>query len=332
MRATKVGVFALFAVTLALGAHDRAIGAEQIVVSNYGVAANGMPYAIAIEKGFFKEAGADISGILSSSGGGTTVRNLLGGNLPYGEIDLAGTVAAIQQGADLKIISDNVQTVAEFVWAVPKNSPIQTLKDLKGKKIGYTNPRSTSQGLGMLLLDKAGLKAADAELVRTGGFGEGVAALDIGLVTLAPIPEPLWSKFKDKYRPIAVASEILPPLDNVVGVTTANMAAEKGDFIRAVIRARRHAVEFMYQSPDEAGDMIAKHYDITPAVARAAVRNLTGSKTAGPPYWGSGQIHLEGLRRMVEVQKSVGAITGEVDYDAVIDTQFLPEDIRAVIK
>ena len=35
---------------------------------------------------------------------------------------------------------------------------------------------------------------------------------------------------------------------------------------------------------------------------------------------------------MIEVQRSLGAITGEVDYDAILDTQFLPEDIRAVIK
>jgi len=66
--------------------------AEQIVVSNYGVAANGMPYAVALEKGFFQKEGADVSGILSSNGGGTTVRNLLGGDLAYGEIDLAGNI------------------------------------------------------------------------------------------------------------------------------------------------------------------------------------------------------------------------------------------------
>jgi NitT/TauT family transport system substrate-binding protein len=33
-----------------------------------------------------------------------------------------------------------------------KDSPIKTLKDLKGKKISYTNPRSTSQALAVLLL------------------------------------------------------------------------------------------------------------------------------------------------------------------------------------
>src|ERR1700730_14165240 len=94
-----------------------AVGGDEDVGSNYGGAANGMPYAVALEKGFFKAEGADVSGILSSAGGGTTVRNLMTGHLSFGEIDLAGAVAAIQPGADLKIISDNVLTVAEFVWA-----------------------------------------------------------------------------------------------------------------------------------------------------------------------------------------------------------------------
>ena len=42
------------------------------------------------------------------------------------------------------------------------------------------------------------------------------------------------------------------------------------------------------------------------------------------PYWGEGQIHLSGLKRMIEAQRSVGAITGEVDYSKIIDTRFLP--------
>jgi NitT/TauT family transport system substrate-binding protein len=306
--------------------------AEQIAVGNFGVAANGMPFGVALTKGYFKEEGIDVSGIITSAGGGTSLRNMLAGGVPYGEVNPGVVISAIQQGADLKIISDNVLTVAEFIWATKKDSPINSIKDLKGKKIGYTNPRSTSQGLAMLLLTQAGFKPDEAELVRTGGFGEGVAALDTGMIDVAPMAEPVWSKFKDKYKPVAVASEILPPLDNVVGVTTSNMAAEKGDFIRAVIRARRKAVEFMHKNPDEAGDIVAQHYNLEPAVARAAVRNLTSSRTNGIPYWGTGQIHLAGLKRMIEVQRMVGAIKGEVDFDKIIDTQFLPDDIKEIVK
>lgn len=302
--------------------------AEKIAVGNFGVSSNGMPFAVALDKGFFKAEGIVVDGIITSAGGGTSLRNMIAGGVPYGEVNPGVVVAAIMQGADLRIISDNVLTVAEFVWAVKPDSPIKTLADIKGKKIGFTNPRSTSQALAQMVAQKAGLQPSDVELVRTGGFGEGYAALGTGMIDIAPIPEPLWAQYKDKLRPIAFASDILPPLSNVVGVTTANMAAEKGDFIRAVIRARRKAVEFMIANPDEAGDIVAKHYNLSPEVARSAVRNLVSSKTQGVEYWGSGQINMEGLKRMIEIQKSLGAIPAEADVTKMVDTQFLPEDIR----
>ena len=303
--------------------------AEEIVVSNYGVTTNGMPYAVAMAKGFFKQHGADVTGILSSDGGGTTVRTLLGGNLAYGEINPTATVTAIQSGADLKIVSDNVQTVAEFIWAVKPDSPIKTLADLKGKKVGYTNPRSTSQALAILVLEKAGLKPEDAELVKTGGFGEGVVALDLGAVDITPIPEPLWSLHQGKYRAVVRASDVLPPLDNVVGVTTAKAAASRGDFIRAVIRARRQAVEFMYANPDESADIIAKAYNLSSDVARSAVRNLLGSHDkSGVRYWSAGEINLKAMNEMMRAQKIVGALKADPDWSKIIDESFLPDDLK----
>jgi NitT/TauT family transport system substrate-binding protein len=306
-------------------------GAEELAIGNYGVSANGMPFGVALAKGYFKDEGINVTGLISSAGGGTSLRNMLaGGGVPYGEVNPGVVVSAILAGADLRIISDNVLTVAEFVWAVKPDSPIKTIKDLKGRKIGYTNPRSTSQALAMMLLTIAGYKPDDAELVKTGGFGEGIAALDSGQIDVAPITEPLWSKVKNKYRAVVVANDVLPPLDNVVGVATVEMMEKKGDFIRAVIRARRKAVIFMKEHPDEAADIVAKAYNLEPEVARSAVRNLTTSVTKGVPYWGQGEIHLEGLKRMIDAQRSVGAITGEVDYSKIIDTRFLPDDLKAI--
>jgi NitT/TauT family transport system substrate-binding protein len=319
----------LAAVVLAASFASAAL-AEEIVVSNYGVAANGMPFAVAMEKGFFKDEGINVTGIITSAGGGTTLRNMLAGNAPYGEVNPVVVVSAVLQGADLRIISDNVSTVAEFVWAVKPDSPIKSVKDFKGKRLGYTNPRSTSQALANLLLAGAGLKPDDVELMKTGGFGEGIAALDKGLVDVVPIPEPLWSKFKNKYRAVVVASEALPPLGNVVGVTTVEGAAKNGTFISAVIRARRKAVQFMKTNPDESADIVAKAYNLERDVARSAVRNLVKSTTNGVPYWSEGQVNLSGLKRMIDAQKDVGAITGDVDLMKIIDTRFLPDDLKTI--
>ena len=316
-------VVALCAVLATLGAAR----AENIAVGNYGSSANGMPFAVALYKGFFKEEGADVTGIVASQGGGTSVRNAMAG-VAYGEANPGAIAVAIQQGADIKIVSDNVLTIAEFAWMVKKDSPIKTIQDLKGKKIGYTNPRSTSQALAILLLKKAGYKPEDATLVKTGGFGPMLAALDLDQIDVAAVTEPLWSKVKDKYRVLITGAEALPPLDNVVGMATGEAIKTRGDFIRAVIRARRRAVQFMIDHPDEAGDLVAKDFNITPEVARNAVRNLTKSYTQGIPYWGNGQIHLEGMKRIIEVQKSVGALEGDIDITKMIDTDFLPEDIR----
>jgi len=323
-------IFASFVSSAALTlAALNVASAEEIAIGNYGSSANGMPFGVALAKGYFQEEGANVTGIIASEGGGTSVRNAMAG-VAYGEANPGAIAVAIQQGADLRIVSDNVLTIAEFAWFVKMDSPIKTITDLKGKKIGYTNPRSTSQALDILMLKKAGFKPEDAELVKTGGFGPMVAALDLGQIDVAPVTEPLWSKVKDKFRVLITGAEALPPLDNVVGVATAQAVATRGDFIRAVIRARRRAIQFMRTHPDEAGEIISKPFNITPEVATSAIKNLINSTTEGVPYWGDGDFHLDGMKRIIEVQKSVGALTGDIDLSKVIDTQFLPDDLKQV--
>jgi NitT/TauT family transport system substrate-binding protein len=39
---------------------------------------------------------------------------------------------------------------------------------------------------------------------------------------------------------------------------------------------------------------------------------------------------MNGLKKAIEVQKMVGAITGDVDAASLVDTQFLPEDLKAL--
>ena len=321
---TALGAFALL---LSLAAAARA---EEIVVSNYAIAANGMPYAVAIEKGFFKQAGADVTGILSSEGGGTTVRNLLGGGLAFGEVDIGGTVTAIGQGADLKIISDDVLTVGEFVWATKPGAPVHTVQDFKGHKLGYTNPRSTSQALDVLLLQTAGLSPAEVPMIKVGGFGEQVVALTLGAIDIATLADPVWSKNSSRLATVVKAADVLPPLCNVVGVATGRAIATRGDFLRAVLRGRRLAVKFIYAHPDEAGDIVAKVYKLDPAVARQAIANLVApSAKTKIPYWGLGRFDVAGMSRMIAAQKVVGGVDADPDWSKLIDREFLPDDQKA---
>jgi NitT/TauT family transport system substrate-binding protein len=321
--------FARYTVLAGLVSLAAPAAAEEIAITQYGITSGGYPYAVALSKGFFKEEGADVTGIISSKGGGTGIRNMLSAGVAYGEANPGAVVAAMQQGAELVIIAETMPSVADLNWIVLKDSKLQTIADLKGAKIGYTNPKSTTHALDLALLDAAGLKEGDAELVKTGGFGEGLAALESGLIDIAPIGEPLWSENKDKYRLLVRGGDVLPLLSNVVAISTPEKAKQRGDFIRGVLRARLRAVEFINANPDEAAQIIANEYKMKPEVARATLENLLTIKSEGVSYIGTGEIHEQGLKQMLELQRRVGAIEGEADLTKIIDRSFLPDSLQA---
>ena len=75
---------------------------------------------------------------------------------------------------------------------------------------------------------------------------------------------------------------------------------------------------------------INKAYNLDQASARSAVRNLIESRTDGEEYWGAGDIHIAGLQRAIDVQKMVGAISGDVDATSLVDNAFLPDNLKAL--
>ena len=306
------------------GAH-----ADDIAVANYGVAMNGMPIVIAVSKGYFKEEGApNITGVLTDNGGGTTIRNLTAGNLVFGESALAAVVAAIQGGADIKIVSEDASLVTDICFVTMPNSPIKSINDIKGKRLGFTNPGSTTQALTLLLLEKVGLKTTDVTMTATGGFGPELTALENGGIDVMALTDPLTSKNAEKYRVIGWGKDLFPPMNNVVGVSTTKAMKEQGDTLRAIIRARRRGVEFMKANPKEAAQIIASVYKMEPAVIENAIRQ-TGVTVDGVSYWGPGGFNYKGLDNMIRAQKLVGAIKGDVDWSKIVDESFLPENLRS---
>ena len=69
IRVTRVA--ALSVAVLVVGTISAA--AVDLNVTHFGTGMYGVPYAIAKEKGYFKEVGLDVTGFLTSAGGGTCV-------------------------------------------------------------------------------------------------------------------------------------------------------------------------------------------------------------------------------------------------------------------
>ncbi|MBM3558074.1 MAG: ABC transporter substrate-binding protein [Alphaproteobacteria bacterium] len=298
--------------------------AEEISVTHWGVLMYGAPYAVAMDRGFFKEAGIDVTGILSSQGGGTTVRNVMAGGLPYGEVALSAAVAAAKEGLPVKIVSGGARSVAEILWVTLPNSPLQSLKDIQGKKIGYTSPKSVTEMLVNLSLDKVGIAIEKVERVSIGSIGAGLTALQSGKIDAAPIMDPIWARDAAKYRMLFSVKDLLPPMMQTVGVTTPDFAAKQGDKLKAIIAGRRKGVEFIHADPKAAGAIFAKAYKLDPALGETAIRNMIAID-----YWSRGALEIEGMNAMVRGLQLVGGMEpGPIDWTPLIDKSFLPADLR----
>jgi len=297
--------------------------AEEISVTHWGALMYGVPYAVAMDKGLFKQAGVDITGLLTSQGGGTTVRNVLSGGLPYGEVALSAAIVAMNEGIDLKVVNSGVRSVGDILWVTMPNSDVHSVKDLIGKKMSYTSPKSVTDMLSIMVLEKSGIPLDKVERPALGGIGSGLSALESGGVQAAAILDPIWSARRDKYRPVFFVKDILPPMTQTVGVTTGEFIKSQPQKLRAIIAGRRAGVDYVYAHPKEAAAILAREYNLKPEIAETAVNNMIGMN-----YWSRGDFDIKGMNEFTRGLKIIGEVKGDVDWEKVIDRSFLPADLR----
>lgn len=302
--------------------------AIDLTVTHFGTGMYGVPFAVAREKGWFKsDAKIDVTGFITSAGGGTTIRNALASDIPYGEVALPAAIAAIQQGVKLTIVHGGVLSVADQVWATRKDdSSITKFADLKGKKLGYSSPKSVTDIITSMMLKNNNLTSV-VERKSIGGIGSGLTALREGGVDMTYVTEPVWSKEKANFRAAWWSTDIAPRVTQTVGIVRTDYLKEHPDVIRGIITARRKGVEFVRSNPAEAAEIMAREYKIPPDQAKAAIESVLGNKGV---YWSRGEFDYEGMTFMLDGLHLVKAIPdGPFDWKTVIDESYLPADLRS---
>jgi NitT/TauT family transport system substrate-binding protein len=300
--------------------------AETITVTHWGGQFYGVPYAVAMDKGFFKKNGVDVTGILTAAGGGTAVRNTLAGGIPFGEVSLAAAVQAINAGQKLIIIGAGAQTVSDQMWVVKKDSDLTSIKDLVGKQIGYTAPGSVSNMVILMALKANGITQQQVKLVPAGDLGANLSAVSSGAIDAAFSDELVFAQNKDLVKPLFMVRDAMDPrMMQTVMITTAEYAKAHPDIIKGLIVSRREGLAYMMEHPDEAADITAKAYN-NPNVElfRAHLHELIKEK-----YWSDGRLDYAGMNHMVEGLQITGQIKGDVDWSKYVDTSYLPPDLRA---
>ncbi len=300
--------------------------AENITVTHWGGQFYGVPYAVAMEKGFFKKNGVDVTGILTAAGGGTAVRNTLAGGIPFGEVSLAAAVQAINSGQKLVMVAAGVTTVADQMWVVKKDSPLKSIKDLAGKQIAYTSPGSVSNMVILMALKANGMKQQDVKLVPAGDLGANLSAVMSGAVDAGFSDDLVYAQNKELVRPLFLVKDAMDPkMMQTVMITTAEYGKAHPEVIKGLIAARREGIAYTREHPDEAAAITAKAYN-NPNVDLFKAHMI---ELKNDNYWSDGRFDYPAMNHMVEGLQITGQVKGDIDWSKYVDTSYLPSDLRA---
>jgi NitT/TauT family transport system substrate-binding protein len=299
--------------------------AEDILVTQYKNDPSGAPYGIAIDKGFFKKTGVDVTGVISGEGGGTSVRAVLASSLGFGETSPAAAIAAINGGQDIKIVDIGTRSLADNVIIVMPGSPIKSVQDLKGKKFAISNPKSLGEMTIVAAAEKVGVNPNDIQRVALGNLAGALTALENHVVDATSIPGILFMMRggEAKYHVIMGPTE-LPELPPAAGIATSDLMKNHPDKLRAILAARREAVQFIDQHTAEASKVLESIYaPLPPKDVDTMMQQLVAAK-----FYSEGRIEMPLLQTTAHVMKAVGMLDKDVDLSAMVDPSFLPADLQ----
>jgi ABC-type nitrate/sulfonate/bicarbonate transport system substrate-binding protein len=185
-----------------------------------------IPVNVGEQLGIFKKHGLDLK-IVDFTGGSRMTQAMAAGALDIG--DGAGTeMALVAKGAPMIAICETAGPIPFIGIGVPWDSPIKTIDQLKGKKIGYSSAGSLTDWLTKQLARKQGWAAGDVIGV---GIGNGASSI------IAAFREHLID------ADVAVTSLFLAMEENKTGRLLFPVSKYEGNIAAGTLYASKHIID-----------------------------------------------------------------------------------------
>ncbi len=298
-----------------------------ITITHYPDQDYALPVVVAQELGYMAGEGIEVKSIVGSSGGGTTVRNIAQGGLLMGEAATSAVIKAILAGENLKILAAGVQSPGTICWVVKKDSPIRVIRDLAGKRVGFTQPGSVSEALVHMCLSAAGVDVSRVQVKAAGGIGENLTLLDTNGLDCAFTVDPVLTRNESKLRVIFFAREFVPRYLQTVWLASPGMVRGLREKLAGFFRARARGIDFAVRNPTQAAGIFAK---VTQTSVEAILTTLEHEKPA--EYFSRGRLDPKALALVVDGMR-IGKLLGpeKVPLARIVDQSALPASDRTEI-
>ena len=236
------------------------------------------PTSIMIQKGFLAKHG--VTGKLQTlATGPVIVASLVGGSTDFADANPALSWPLIRQGQCLRYLTAGQGVTGDLVAQADLKLPNlskgfpESIKDLKGLKIGVVALGSATQIWVEMLLKQAGMSPRDVTFIGVGINASAIAAFQQKIVDVMVVYPPIFNPLQKSpgFQMVANWSKGNPPtLSDLVqsGITTTCKYADANpQIVQAVCRAIAEAHAYMMDPKNEAamGAFASENMGVSPA-------------------------------------------------------------------
>ena len=289
---------------------------------------------VAHKRGYFKDEGLDVQF--------TTFDSAARMMAPFaaGDLDVsagapsAGFFNAVGRGIDMRIVADKVSTplgrpsqTLVVRKALVDSGRFKTLADLRGLKFANTAPGTAAWGTMYRILEKAGLKPSDVDLVSL-GFPQQVIALANGAIDVALPAEPMTTEAVNKGYGVKIITddEVFPGHQIAVIFYSGKFSKERPDVARRFMKAFIRGVRDHNDALDDKGMFVGDRGESIIAILNeyTSVKDPAFYRSFPLAYCNpDGTLNVDSIKQDYAAFKTASFITNDVDPVKAIDTSFL---------
>jgi len=288
-------------------------------VSTLFIGSSLLPIWIAQDQGHFKNAGVDIELISMQS-------NLSTSALLAGEVDII--FGSPQVPLTLLSSKNPPDFVSIAAWAsgsehwLVVNPAIKSVKDLEGKMLATSRPKSANHGYQLVILERNGVDTRRVTFLSAGGQSGRVAAVESGRVMGSVVNRYYALLLKRKgFQPIERLERPDYPFPPAIFVVGRDSLQTKRSALKAFLTGLIEGTKKQKNDKELSLRLIRKHLRLdSPEVIEAAYEDGT---TMSYPYFTERQFQVA----LDLLSKSLGQST-DISYQRVVDHSLVEEIAR----
>ncbi|WP_232697451.1 ABC transporter substrate-binding protein [Brevibacillus daliensis] len=297
------------------------------------------PLFIGIEKGFFKEENIDLKPQWFEAAQPISVATAAG-SVDVGATGITASMYnMIAGGQKLVVVADKgreQQGYSSSALLVPNDSPIKSVEELKGKKIGITQTGSTYHYMAGKLLEKYGLSLKDVDLVPLNSIKGLMEALKSNQVDSVLLNEPNISLVVNEGygKPIAQIGDEFEYQTS--GIFFSPTFAENKDvaerFLKAYAKSTRYYYDAVLTKKD--GQVVpGENYDeVIEIIAKYIEQDKELIKKGLPYIDRDGKLLESDIQTQVDWYAKEKLIDKPIDVKEIVNTQMLEDALQKLGK